>query len=49
MGIKDEIGIVVDGIQTIINLVERVDPNAANNVVVIELQKVIDILKALGL
>jgi len=49
MGIKDEISIVVDGIQTILNLVKRIDPDEANNIVVIELQKVIDILKTLGL
>ncbi len=45
MGIKDEVAIVVSAIESIIALVEKLDPNAANNVIVIEAEKVLNFLK----
>ncbi len=48
MGIKDEIAIVVNAVEGIIAVVEKIDPAAANNIVVIELTKVLNLLKALG-
>lgn len=49
MNIKDEVSIVLDALQAILNLIEQIDPNAKNNIVFIEIQKVISILKSLGL
>jgi hypothetical protein len=45
MGIKDEVAIVINAIEAIIALAEKLDPNAANNVLVVEAQKVLNFLK----
>lgn len=49
MGLKVELDAVLGALQAIIGLVEHIDPQAAQNPVVIELQKVINLLKSLGL
>jgi hypothetical protein len=46
---KAEIDIVIGILKSIITLVEVVDPQAAQNKVVIEVQNVINTLQALGL
>lgn len=49
MGIKQEIDAVILGLQAIINVILVIDPNAKENVVLIEVNKVINLLKSLGL
>lgn len=48
MNIKTEIDLIIAAVNGILKIIEAFDPNAENNPVVIELQKLIETLQKLG-
>jgi hypothetical protein len=49
MNILADISAIITALESIIKLVEAIDPNAANNPVVIKIQKILDELNMLKL